>query len=203
VTCPPIAIARSGLRLDLLRPASDSIRLSDIAEHLAKLCRWCGAPERPWSVAQHSIEVAELMYRAEGPMAGLYGMLHDAHETYIGDITEPAKAALAHQVPAFAAALDRLRATIDDAIHAAFDLDWPMPRALASLLESTHDRVVCAELRDLMPRCDDHVEDRRRMGCLPLSKTLRPYPNYITAAENYTTTFRRYASLAGRATRLD
>lgn len=74
------------------------VRMSDIMDGLSKICRYNGQVNRFYSVAEHSVLVslyAELVGDYE---AMLPGLLHDAHETYSGDIPSPHKA----MVPAFA-----------------------------------------------------------------------------------------------------
>ncbi|GHC40887.1 hypothetical protein GCM10007291_48460 [Gemmobacter nanjingensis] len=58
-----------------------------IADTLAKINRYNGRTPRPWSVASHSLLVEALC-----PFVDLKGwaLLHDAHESVIGDITTPA-----------------------------------------------------------------------------------------------------------------
>lgn len=69
--------------LDLERMSIDDIRIDDIAHALANINRFNGMIRYPVSVAQHSIYVSRL---CERPNA-LQGLLHDASEAYLGDIT--------------------------------------------------------------------------------------------------------------------
>ena len=68
----------------------EDIDIKDIAHHLARICRWNGGVNGFYSVAEQSIKVAE----AVAPEYRLWGLLHDAAETYIGDITRPVKSKL-------------------------------------------------------------------------------------------------------------
>lgn len=77
----------SGIEFDLFRPSSDKILIEDIAHHLSLLCRFTGACREFYSVAEHSIMVSSVLpaeYRLEG-------LLHDATEAYIGDMSSPVK----------------------------------------------------------------------------------------------------------------
>lgn len=58
-----------------------------IADTLAKINRYNGRTPRPWSVASHSLLVEALCPHID--MKG-WALLHDAHESIIGDITSPA-----------------------------------------------------------------------------------------------------------------
>lgn len=66
----------------------DDIDIQDIAHHLALINRFVGALRHPVSVAQHSICVSRLVRAWLGPDYGLYGLLHDASEAYLGDVSK-------------------------------------------------------------------------------------------------------------------
>ena len=63
--------------------ASD-ICIEDIAHHLSCINRFNGALQIPVNVAQHSVYVSKL----SGPGHQLEGLLHDAAEAYVGDVTK-------------------------------------------------------------------------------------------------------------------
>lgn len=77
----------SGRKFDLLCPRVADINIGDIAHALSLLCRFNGHVPRFYSVAQHSVIVSRLCE----PRYALAGLLHDAPEAYIGDITRPLK----------------------------------------------------------------------------------------------------------------
>jgi len=65
----------------------EQIDVRDICHSLAMLCRFNGHCTSFYSVAQHSVHVAE----AVEPKYQRIALLHDAAEAYIGDITRPLK----------------------------------------------------------------------------------------------------------------
>ena len=69
-----------------LRP--EDIHIDDIAHHLSTSNRFVGALRTPVSIAQHSICVARLVRGWKGPEFGLFGLLHDASEAYLGDVSK-------------------------------------------------------------------------------------------------------------------
>lgn len=68
-------------------PKVENVRIVDIAHHLSMLCRYTGACRRYYSVAEHSVHVS---YCVPEDMA-LLGLLHDATEAYVNDLSRPLK----------------------------------------------------------------------------------------------------------------
>lgn len=89
-------ITATGRRIDPSNPQPSDISVTDIALGLAKEERFDGNTFVPYSVAQHSCLVADLVAAGWGgcrPTEELVkaGLLHDASEAYIGDIVQPLK----------------------------------------------------------------------------------------------------------------
>lgn len=73
-------------------PTAESISIADIAHGLAHQCRYLGHVEGHYSVAQHCVHIAEvLFYRRMPQELCLLGLLHDAPEAYFGDMPSPLK----------------------------------------------------------------------------------------------------------------
>lgn len=73
------------------------VKVLDIAQALAKVNRFGGHTPRLYSVAEHSLHVVTIMERellVRDPVALMCGLLHDAHEAYVGDMTTPVQQAL-------------------------------------------------------------------------------------------------------------
>lgn len=75
-----------GHKFYFTRPEEHEYLLSDIGHALGNLCRFVGHGGW-WSVAQHSLFVAELLE----PKDKLRGLLHDAAEAYMADVPGPLK----------------------------------------------------------------------------------------------------------------
>lgn len=111
----------SGVKIDLgnytIEP--NLILVEDIAHSLSLQCRFNGHTNEFYSVAEHSVYVAELadMYmQRQGngiadPKILLTALLHDAHEAYLGDVISPVKAVLG---TSYSLLEDRINRVIED-----------------------------------------------------------------------------------------
>lgn len=77
----------SGTKVDLLDPKPDQILIEDIAHALSPICRFTGHVEKFMSVAHHSVIVSNLV----DPEFAFDGLMHDATEAYVNDLSRPLK----------------------------------------------------------------------------------------------------------------
>jgi len=87
----------TGKIIDLENPTPDMVDIEDIAHALSMTCRFGGHSRDFYSVAEHSINVMKLgiprapgLY-SDGAIRALALLLHDAAETYLGDVVSPLK----------------------------------------------------------------------------------------------------------------
>lgn len=81
-------------RFDVYDPETWRFDIDVIGKSLSNICRF-GGHVNFYSVAEHSVRVSDSLYKAGGgTRLRLMGLLHDATETYIGDITRPLKKSL-------------------------------------------------------------------------------------------------------------
>jgi 5'-deoxynucleotidase YfbR-like HD superfamily hydrolase len=99
---------------------TDDLAIEDIAHSLARLCRYNGHCGGFISVARHSIWVSEQLPKR----LKLWGLLHDAPEAYLGDMTRPVKRQEAMEE--YRLADHRLEQVVSE----AFGLPFPMPKAV-------------------------------------------------------------------------
>ena len=134
----------------------ENIDIEDIAHGLAYQCRFNGQTNQFYSIAQHSLMVAELVPPAYRRAA----LLHDAAEAYLGDMVKPLKVLL----PAFADIEDKVTHLI--AQHFKLDFSDYAPIKTADL------QALATEKRDLMPHSVEPWSYLK--GFDPLPEVIRP-----------------------------
>ena len=77
----------SGRLFPILDPSAYQFRLEEIGWALSGICRFTAQCHEHYSVAQHSIHVANLL----PPHLRFAGLMHDASEAYLGDVSQPLK----------------------------------------------------------------------------------------------------------------
>ena len=159
----PTILTVSSQSFNFIDPASNVIRVTDIAHALAHVCRFAGHTREFYSVAQHSVLVS-LIVPPEDALAALF---HDATEAYIGDVSSPLKQLL----PDYQAIEARLHADIFAKLGIPAELPASVKRA---------DRILLAtEQRDLIAPHDE--EWSQLAGIAPLVECIAPLPPWQAA----------------------
>lgn len=107
----------SGVKVDLERPAWDSINIVDIAHALSMQCRYNGHVPTFYSVAEHSCRVVDVLLNKGHDQFALRGLLHDAAEAYLGDLVSPMK-----RISDIGALYKKYESKMDNAIGLRFDI---------------------------------------------------------------------------------
>jgi 5'-deoxynucleotidase YfbR-like HD superfamily hydrolase len=124
----------SGRQFWPLNPRAEEVEIEDVAHALSNLCRYNGHTRRFYSVAQHSVLVSRIVPAADA----LWGLLHDAPEAYIADLSRPVK----RHMPGYRDVERRLMVAVAE----RFGLSWPEPASV-----KTADLIALrTERRDLM-----------------------------------------------------
>ena len=126
----------SGKKVDPLNLKPEDVEIIDIAHSLALTCRFTGHCPEFYSVAQHSVLVSQ-----HCPTEKLWGLLHDAPEAYMADISRPVKQGIRDK---HGQILDNIEWSIMEAIIKKFNLPEPKDG------RSTPKEVLDADLQMLL-----------------------------------------------------
>jgi hypothetical protein len=135
----------SGRRWFITDPDAEDVHIRDIAHGLSMTCRFGGHCREFYSVAQHSVHVADVIRqdRGDDTHMELWGLMHDATEAYVGDMVRPLKLSM----PAYKVIEERT----ERAICAAFGII--VPPDIRHWVKRYDDVLLMTERRDLMNHC--------------------------------------------------
>ena len=121
----------------------DEVQITDIAHALSLICRFGGHTVEHYSVAQHSLLVQRILDNMNAsPEAQLAGLMHDAHEAYIGDIPTPIKIVMGYDWFC-------LEQQASQAVQSAFGLTH-ISNKYKKLIKTADLIALATERRDLM-----------------------------------------------------
>lgn len=135
----------TGRKFYPLDPRVEDIHIEDIAHALSLQCRFTGHVQYFYSVAQHSVHVAEHVSAKDR----LWALLHDAPEAYLIDLARPVKHA-----PALAG-YRRAEVALMKAICRRFGLSPKMPAPV----KEADNRMLITEAHSLMTMHDDWLNE--------------------------------------------
>lgn len=147
-------------------PRVEDVHIEDIAHALSMICRFGGHTRVFYSVAQHSVLVAQAL-GVEGfsALEQLAGLLHDASEAYLGDVVWPVKHTAAMR------GYHDLEARCEAVVADAFGLPHPLP----SIVKHFDLVLLATEKRDLTcsPEASVLLEAAGRADAIAIQP--RPY----------------------------
>lgn len=162
-------ITASGARFELLAPNPAAVRLADVAHALSNVCRFGGHVRLFYSVAQHSVLVSRRLERLdeglEAPSVQRAGLLHDAAEAYVGDVTRPMKQLLA-------LTFEGIEARVLRSVFAGLGIEFP-DAWVWSLVKRADVEALLTERRDLLPPSPASWEEDAS-GVQPWSEEIVP-----------------------------
>lgn len=113
-------VTYTGKFIDPLNLKPEDVDIRDIAHALSNLCRYGGHTRHFYSVAQHSVILADEVRHRLGDEQAFFALLHDAEEAYVVDLPRPLKNTmqLAHY--------QTICQKVSVAIFKRFDVDLPL-----------------------------------------------------------------------------
>lgn len=135
----PMIMLASGNYFDFANPENSVFTIEDIAYGLSNICRFVGQCKRFYSVAQHSVCVSRIV----PPEHAYAGLMHDAAEAFIGDVSRPLKDIL----PEYRV----IESRVERAVFSHFDVPFPLPREVKDA-----DAIMLATEQAHIMRCGDN-----------------------------------------------
>lgn len=148
----------TGVQFWPLDPRPDEISLLDIAHSLSNQCRFSGHVTKFYSVAQHSVLVAEIV----PPEDAAWALLHDATEAYLVDLPRPIK-----RYSKLGDEYREIEKRLMRCICERFGLQIYEPQSV----KVADDILLMTEKRDLMP----NSPQKWRETSEPLSRIIQPW----------------------------
>jgi hypothetical protein len=143
VAGPGEILTYTGRYVRPLRLSPGDVDITDIAHALSMQCRYSGHTSQFYSVAQHSVLCVDWLRKRDYPLeVQRQGLLHDAAEAYLQDMARPLK-----EDEGFGQAYRDAESWVEQAIFAAYDVDWPYDPAVKTADLS----LLALERRELMP----------------------------------------------------
>lgn len=145
----------TGGKVYFFEPEKSDIDILDIFHSLSLLCRFNGATKGPYSVANHSVLVADNVFKETGSKSLAFdGLVHDFSEAFISDVPSPFKA----HFPGF----KEIEIRMEEWLSKKFGFNYPFDPIIKH-----HDmKALSTEMRDLMILADN-------------SELPEPYPEKI------------------------
>lgn len=202
-----VSIQAHGRMMDIANPTVDDIVWTDIASALSKIARFNGAyTSITYSVAQHCVMGADAVFDEtnSGLMAG-YFLLHDAHEAIFGDLPRPSSRLVQMHLTQLGAelgklyeiALERSKATLDEAIYAKARLTNLHDLKLKHIIADMDDRMLRVEVRTFFGAHAERELPERLLAPVRLKSALKPWPS-MKAEEAWLERLQRYLNINSR-----
>ncbi len=164
----PTIQTATGLYFNFRGMTDNEIVMEDLASALSKICRFTGHCKEFYSVAQHSVMVSYIV----PPQFTFQGLMHDAHEAYVGDVSSPLKQLIADY--------KKLERQVESRVRFCYGL----PYELDPSVKEADLVALVTERRDLMPSSSGNGEwSWLEENYKPLPFTIVPWEHRKAKAE--------------------
>ena len=137
----------SGGRFYYLDPKPEEVFIEDIAHALSMQCRFNGHTTLHYSVAEHSVLVSDMVMSLTNDVdIALAGLLHDAAETYIGDVVSPLKNLLSE--------FREIERVVESCVASKYGLPFPWPEEI----KVADKAVLQMEFRSIAPFAEENMD---------------------------------------------
>ncbi len=160
-----------------------TVRIDDIARHLAKSCRFLGATSAFYSIAQHAVLVSDIVATSKRddntPETRLYALLDSAHKAFMGEMSPLARQAMVDychdyfDTSAMCNPYDAVRKQVQAIVLPRLGFKWPPTDAQARVVWAASRVALATEVRDLMP--DDPTLESWGLPA-PHNRPIKPLP---------------------------
>jgi 5'-deoxynucleotidase YfbR-like HD superfamily hydrolase len=131
----------SGVKFYPYDPRPEDILIEDIAHALSMICRFNGHSELFYSVAQHSVMCSYIVSEKNR----LWALLHDAAETYVGDLIRPIKSGNTALGMTFRGVENKIMGIICDKFGLSREMPYEVRQADTRMLATELRDIICKE----------------------------------------------------------
>jgi hypothetical protein len=146
-------------------PMARDINIYDIAHALSQICRYGGHTPVFYSVAEHSLRVADVLDSVGAYEYHLAGLMHDSAEAYLSDITAPVK----HNLVGYDAYEDRMLQCICERFNIL-----PVAKVYSDVVKFADRCILATEMRDLFNDSGYNLYGTPLIEPLLLSRVMSP-----------------------------
>jgi uncharacterized protein len=142
----------SGRWFDVLEPKLEQIDIESIAHALSMLCRFTGHVRHFYSVGQHSL-LGSLIIPQD---YALEFLLHDAAESYLGDMSRPLK---------HCTAAGQAYRQVEEVVSSVIRLKFGLPSVQSDVIHEYDNMMLYAEKEQLMGKLEWSDESSKAHEC--------------------------------------
>lgn len=160
---------------DVANPQEKDIKWNMIAQSLSRQTRFNGlnGDIGGYSIAQHCVMGADALMEEQGDTyLAAHFLLHDAHETFIGDITRPVENYFG---PVFSKQANILKTKWDEKIYSVASLVPPSEFNRKDLVTEMDNRMLAYEFHCFFPNLVKQIPEMTNMVPPKIKSVLKPW----------------------------